>query len=63
MNKNEYKIGDRIMIVHMDGEPNYDGRTGYITSIDDYGQLHGTWGYLAVVPKIDDIEIINHPFT
>ena len=51
------KVGDLIRIIYMDGEPNYTGKEGVITHIDDMGQLHGTWGGLAVVPNIDEIEI------
>lgn len=52
------KIGDIIEIIYMDGEPNYSGRTGEIKSIDDMGQLHGTWGGLAVIPESDSFRII-----
>lgn len=40
----------------MDGEPDYSGRVGIITHIDDAGQLHGTWGGCAVIPTIDTID-------
>lgn len=36
----------------------YNGREGVITLIDSIGQLHGTWGGMAVNPEIDDSEII-----
>jgi hypothetical protein len=36
----------------------YPGRVGIVTSIDDAGQLHGTWGGLAVIPGEDEFEII-----
>lgn len=49
----DYKIGDTILIKSMKGEPNYSGRIGTITKIDDAGQLHGTWGGLAIVPGED----------
>lgn len=54
------KVGDKIRIISMNGEPVYSGMTGTITSIDSMGQLHGTWGGLAVIPgedsfvKVDD---------
>jgi len=47
------KVGDYICIDWMDGEPNYRGREGYVRSIDDIGQLHGSWGGLAVIPGKD----------
>ena len=54
-----FKVGDKIKIVTMQGEPQYKDREGEITSIDDLGQLHGTWGGLALIPEEDDIEIIK----
>ena len=59
--KNEYrgyKVGDVIEIVNMDGEPQYSGRNGRITVIDDIGQLHGTWGGLAVNLDCDTVRKI-----
>lgn len=53
-------IGDTILIVRMDDDGgkdlqarNYDGRTGVVESIDSLGQIHGTWGGLSVIPKVD----------
>ena len=53
------KIGDEIRIMFMSGEPQYDGRTGVVEFIDDMGQLHGTWGGLAVIPEEDKFVIIK----
>lgn len=53
------KVGDKIKIIEMQGEPIYSGREGVITSIDDMGQLHGTWGGLAVQPENDTIKLIQ----
>lgn len=53
------KVGDTIRIEYMDGEPQYSGREGVVKSIDDIGQLHGTWGGLAVVPGTDNFIIIG----
>lgn len=53
------KIGDRIRIIHLKGEETtYDGKQGVITLIDDLGQLHGTWGGLAIIPTIDSFEVM-----
>ena len=41
------------------GEPNYSGKFGDITSIDSMGQLHGTWGGLAIIPEEDVFKIIK----
>lgn len=54
-----YKVGDYIRIIDMNGEPRYRGKTGMITFIDDAGQLHGTWGGLAVVPGVDLFEPLD----
>ena len=47
------KVGDTIRIIDMSGEPHYSGRVGVVTHIDSMGQLHGTWGGLAVIPGED----------
>lgn len=53
------EVGDTIQIINMLGEPNYSGKFGDITSIDSMGQLHGTWGGLAVIPEEDVFKIIK----
>ena len=47
------EIGDKIQIHEMKGEPAYTGRIGVVESIDDMGQLHGSWSSLALVPEED----------
>lgn len=42
----------------MEGEPNYTGRIGTVRNIDSIGQIHGTWGGLALNFN-DDWEIIH----
>lgn len=37
----------------------YNGRTETVTLIDDAGQIHGTWGGLALNHECDEFEIIN----
>ena len=32
---NKVNIGDTIKIIHMEGEPQYKGREGVVTHIDD----------------------------
>ena len=55
-----YKVGQRVRIFHLEGEDaRYDGKEGVIEHIDGIGQLHGTWGILAVIPEADDFEIIK----
>jgi len=53
------KIGDKIRILKMKGEPQYTGKEGFIEHIDSMGQLHGTWGGLAVQPEHDVFRIIT----
>ena len=53
------KIGDNILIISMQGEPDYTGKTGVVTRIDSLGQLHGTWGGLAIIPEEGTFQIIN----
>ena len=53
------KVGDKIKILDMKDEPQYEGREGVITHIDGIGQLHGTWGSLAVIPYTDRFKVIN----
>ena len=56
--KNEVKPGDKIHIYTMFGELQYSGREGTVRSIDSIGQIHGSWGGLALNFD-DDWEIIE----
>ena len=38
--QNQVKIGDRIRIIEMDGEPQYTGKEGEVEFIDSIGQIH-----------------------
>ena len=58
------KIGDTIRIIRMNDDGGkdlqarmHDGRAGVVEHIDSIGQLHGTWGGLAVIPGVDEIEV------
>lgn len=56
----KYKVGMKVFIIHIvDDIQDYYGRVGVITHIDDIGQLHGTWGGLALIPSIDDFIILE----
>ena len=57
------EVGDTIRINYMKDEPQYTGKEGVIRTIDDWGQLHGTWGGLAVVPDLDEFEIIKKGYS
>ena len=52
------KVGDMIYIYNMFGEPHYSGKKGIVRSIDDMGQIHGTWGGCALVSG-DDYVILK----
>ena len=52
------KPGDYIHINWMEGEPQYSGREGIVRSIDDIGQIHGSWGGLALTSS-DSFEVID----
>ena len=57
------KVGDKIRIIDMDGEPQQSGKKGVITEIgtDPWGDIYyrGTWSGCSVYPGIDRIEVIN----
>lgn len=53
------KVGDVIQIIEMEGEPRYEGRVGTVEFIDDIGQIHGSWGGCAIIPKVDKYIIIK----
>ena len=60
------KIGDTIRIIRMNDDEGKDlqarmhnGRSGVVEHIDSKGQLHGTWGGLAVIPGVDEIETLK----
>lgn len=55
----EHYVGKKIRIVNMEGEPRYSGKEGIVKSVDDMGQLHGSWGGCAIQPDNDDFEIIE----
>jgi len=53
------KVGDKIRIIYMSGEPQYTDKIGEVTHIDDIGQVHGTWGGCALIESEDIYEVIN----
>lgn len=56
----QVKVGEELRIIKMEGEPQYTGKTGRVTTIDDAGQIHGTWGGCALCPDYgDEFEIIE----
>lgn len=58
----EIKVGTNVRILEMDDRlrgAEYEGKTGTVEYIDDMGQLHGTWGGLAIIPEIDTIQVLD----
>ena len=53
------KVGDKIKIIYMEGEPQYTGKVGIVQIIDGIGQIHGTWGGCALIPNVDEFEILK----
>lgn len=52
-------IGDKIKINYMKDEPNYTGKEGTVRLIDDFGQIHCKEFGLAVIPDVDEFEVIE----
>ena len=55
----QHLIGKTIRVDRMEDEPQYDGRIGVVEFVDAIGQLHGTWGGLAVAPGIDAFTVLK----
>lgn len=55
------KVGDKIRIISMEDvrANDYNGKEGIVEYIDSIGQLHGTWGGLAVIPECDTFVVVN----
>lgn len=58
-------IGDTIRIIRMDDDGgkdpqarDYNGRKGVVEFIDSLGQIHSTWGGLALIPGKDEFRRI-----
>lgn len=54
-------VGDKIRIINMEDvrANDYNGKEGIVEYIDSIGQLHGTWGGLAVIPECDTFVVIK----
>lgn len=66
MTTTNYKIGDTIKVIRMDDANGKDisaqrmaGVVGTIEYIDGMGQLHLKGYTLAVIPEVDEFEVIN----
>lgn len=59
--RQKYPKGTKIRINYID-DPyahGYTGREGEVTNVDDMGQIHGTWGGLALIPGADSFTVIE----
>lgn len=56
---NKFVVGQWIRIDEMYDEPNYNGLDGIIEHIDGIGQLHGSWGSLAIIPEVDKLTVLK----
>ena len=54
----ELKTGCYIKIKNMESETEYSGNVGKVILIDDANQIHGTWGGCALIPDIDEFEVL-----
>lgn len=65
--KAKAKIGDKIVIKRLTADPNcgtvdprateYVGKTGIVESINELGDIAGTWGSLSLLPT-DEYEVL-----
>ena len=53
------KVGDKIKIILMVGEPQYSEKEGIVEHVDDIGKIHGSWGGCSLIPGIDKFEILE----
>ena len=66
MEQENVNVGDTIKILCVDDcgydtvVDSYIGREGIVQFIDSIGQLHGTWGGLAIIPGADKFKVINN---
>lgn len=59
MYTDKIRPGTILEIDYMDGEPQMTHRRGEFHFIDDAGQLHGSWGWLAIQPEHDQFHIVT----
>ena len=56
----ELKAECYIKIKNMKSEPEYSGKVGKVILIDDANQIHGTWGGCALIPEVDEFEVLPY---
>lgn len=55
----DVRIGDKVRILYMQGEPQYAYKEGYVRLIDDAGQIHLDSCGCAIIPELDRYEVIE----
>ena len=58
---NHFKVEekDKKNMVDTVFKKDYDGTIGVVDLVDDAGQIHGSWGGCALIPGVDDLDIIG----
>ena len=59
--KERYPTGTRIELLYMNDpySPVHTGTKGTVVCVDDMGQIHGSWGGCALIPGVDEFEVIG----
>ena len=61
--KQMLKVGDKIEIISMEGEPQYSGKIGTVThtNVDPWGetQVWGTWGGCCLYEGKDTYKLLE----
>ena len=52
------KYNGKLVFVRISDPYHPIAAQGRVESVDDAGQLHGTWGSLAAIPGLDAIELL-----
>lgn len=53
------EVGDKIRILYVEGEPQYEGIEGVVELIDHMGLIYGSFGNFALIPEIDLFTIVE----
>ena len=51
--------GSKLKLAASVKSSDYTNREGVVIHIDDAGQIHGTWGGCAIIPKVDIYQILK----
>ena len=56
----EMYLGCEI-VIHRLGRRSYDGKSGIVEYVDEWGDLHGTWGLFSIIPGVDQFRVVSRP--